>query len=59
MTMKNKMPEIAQNYGSNKLLPRMNCTACHISSDIHTLQVKLTFNFAKTYNPGNTAFCLQ
>jgi hypothetical protein len=56
MTMKNKMPEITQNYGSNRLFLRMNCIACHISPDIHTLWVKLTFNFAKNYNPGDTAF---
>jgi hypothetical protein len=57
MTLKNKMPEIAQNYDSKKLLLRMNCNACHnISSDIHTLGVKLTFNFAETYNQRDTAF---
>jgi hypothetical protein len=56
MTMKNKIPEIAQNYDSNKLLLRMNYIVCHISSDIHTPWVKLAFNFAKTYNPSDTAF---
>ena len=58
--MKNKMQEIAQNYDSRKLLSRMNYNACHnISSDIHTLGVKLTFNFAKTYNQRDTAFWWQ
>jgi hypothetical protein len=57
MTVKNKMPEIEQSYDSKKLLSRMNCNACHnISSDIHIMGVKVTFNFAKTYNQRDTAF---
>jgi len=57
MTMKNKMPETEQNYDSKNLLSRMNHKACHsISSDMHKLGVKLTFNFAKTYNQRDAPF---